>query len=37
MRTFAGANLNLVLVNLAGEIDKTGDDVTYSVKVGLRF
>lgn len=36
-KLFAGANFNLGLVNLAGEFDKTGDNNSYSVKVGLRF
>lgn len=34
---FLGANLNLGIVNLALEGDKTGDATSYSVKLGLRF
>ena len=36
-KLFAGANFNLGLVNLAGEFDKTGNNNSYSIKVGLRF
>lgn len=36
-KLFAGANFNLGLVNLAGEFDKTGNNNSYSVKLGLRF
>lgn len=36
-RTFVGANLNLLLLNLAAEVNKTGDNTSYSVKLGLRF
>jgi len=32
-----GANVNLGLVNLSLEGDKTGDSTTYSAKVGVRF
>ncbi len=32
-----GANLNLGLMNLALEGDKTGDSTTYSLKLGVRF
>ncbi len=32
-----GANLNLGLMNLALEGDKTGDSTTYSLKLGFRF
>lgn len=32
-----GANVNLGLVNLSLEGDKTGDNTTYSAKVGFRF
>ena len=32
-----GANVNLGLVNLALEGDKTGDSTTYSAKMGFRF
>lgn len=34
---FVGANLNFGLMNLAFEGDKTGDAMTYSGKIGLRF
>ncbi|WP_290867655.1 hypothetical protein [Aquabacterium sp.] len=36
-RVFAGANLNLLLLNVAAEVDKTGEDTSYQVKLGLRF
>ncbi len=36
-RVFAGVNANLLLVNLAGEVDMTGDDTSYSLKMGLNF
>jgi len=34
---FVGLNFNLGLMNLAAEVDTTGDAVTYSGKLGLRF
>ncbi|MDX1812520.1 MAG: DUF6588 family protein [Gammaproteobacteria bacterium] len=34
---FAGLNMNLGLMNLVGEVDQTGDVMTYSVKFGFRF
>jgi len=34
---FAGLNVNLALLNLAFEADKTGDSTSYSAKVGFRF
>jgi hypothetical protein len=34
---YAGLNVNLGLVNLAFEADKTGDAGSYSAKFGLRF
>jgi len=34
---FVGGNLNLGIVNLALEYDKTGIDKSYSAKVGIRF
>ena len=37
LRTFVGANLNLGLMNLAVEADKTGEATSLSAKVGLRF
>lgn len=36
-RVFGGVNINLGLVNLAVEADKTGDATSYGVKAGLRF
>ena len=36
-KLFAGANVNLGLINFAGEFDKTGDNNSYSLKIGLRF
>lgn len=36
-KMFAGLNINLGLVNMAVEADKTGDNNTYSAKLGLRF
>ena len=36
-KTFAGANLNLGLTNIAVEWDKTGAATSTSVKLGLRF
>ncbi len=36
-KIFAGLNINLGLVNLAFEADKTGDASSYSAKFGLRF
>jgi hypothetical protein len=34
---FVGLNMNFVLVNIAIEGDKTGEDTSYGVKVGFRF
>ncbi|MEK9134225.1 MAG: hypothetical protein AAB333_05145 [Pseudomonadota bacterium] len=34
---FVGGNLNLGLVNLALEADKTGDATSYNAKLGFRF
>ncbi|MCR4347587.1 MAG: hypothetical protein NUV55_10375 [Sulfuricaulis sp.] len=34
---FVGGNINLGLVNLAFEADKTGDAATYGAKLGFRF
>jgi len=34
---FVGFNMNFVLVNIALEGDKTGDDTSYGVKIGFRF
>lgn len=36
-RVFGGVNVNLGLVNLAVEADKTGDATSYGVKAGFRF
>lgn len=36
-RMFVGVNANLLLFDLAAEADKTGDNQTYSVKLGFRF
>ena len=36
-KVFAGANINLGLMNLALEGDKTGKATSYGVKIGLRF
>ncbi|MDO8654779.1 MAG: hypothetical protein Q7R66_21630 [Undibacterium sp.] len=36
-KLFAGINANLGLVNLAGEVDRTGDNQSVSVKVGFRW
>lgn len=36
-KIFAGLNFNIALGNIAVEADKTGDNVTYSAKLGLRF
>ena len=35
-RAFAGININLG-INLAAEVDRTGDTTSYSVKAGIRF
>lgn len=36
-KVFVGVNLNLVAMNLAFEMDKTGDATTYGAKFGWRF
>jgi hypothetical protein len=36
-KVFAGLNFNIAMGNLAIEADKTGENMTYSVKLGLRF
>jgi hypothetical protein len=36
-KIFVGANLNLGLVNMAAEVDKTGGIQSASVKLGFRF
>jgi len=37
MKYFVGLNINFGLVNLAAEWDKTGDNNSYSGKLGFRF
>jgi hypothetical protein len=34
---FVGVNMNFVLVNIALEADKTGEDTSYGLKLGFRF
>jgi len=34
---FVGLNINFVLVNIALEADKTGEDTSYGLKLGFRF
>ncbi len=36
-KLFAGLNANFGLINLLGEVDRTGDNDTVSVKVGFRW
>jgi hypothetical protein len=36
-KTFVGASWNVLLLNLSGEYDRTGQTSTYSLKAGLRF
>jgi len=36
-KVFAGFNVNLIAMNLAFEIDKTGDANTFGAKFGWRF
>ncbi len=36
-KVFVGVNMNLVLLNIAVEGDKTGDATSYSIKLGWRF
>ena len=36
-KLYAGVNLNLGLLNIAVEADKTGDYGSYSAKLGFRF
>lgn len=36
-KIFAGLNFNILTGNLAFEADKTGDNMTYSIKAGIRF
>lgn len=36
-KTFVGASWNILLLNLSGEYDRTGQTSTYSLKAGLRF
>jgi hypothetical protein len=37
VKVFAGANVNLGLINFVLEADRTGDATSYGVKVGFRF
>jgi hypothetical protein len=34
---FVGVNMNFVLINIALEADKTGEDTSYGLKLGFRF
>jgi len=34
---YAGLNVNLGLINLAVEADRTGDATSYGLKGGVRF
>jgi hypothetical protein len=34
---FVGVNLNVLLVNFAFELDRTGEATSFGVKTGLRF
>jgi hypothetical protein len=36
-KVFVGVNMNLVLLNIAVEGDKTGDATSYGIKFGWRF
>lgn len=36
-KVYVGANLNVALMNLAVEADKTGDATSYGLKLGLRW
>jgi len=36
-KVFVGVNMNLAVVNIAVEGDKTGDATSYGVKFGWRF
>ncbi|NDY89897.1 hypothetical protein [Ideonella livida] len=36
-RTFVGANINLVIMDVGLQADKIGDNTAYSVKLGFRF
>ncbi|MDO5057601.1 MAG: hypothetical protein Q4E06_09790 [Lautropia sp.] len=36
-RAFAGLNMNLGIINLSAEYDRTGSNNSYSLKAGLRF
>ncbi|MFT3856692.1 MAG: hypothetical protein QM742_04060 [Aquabacterium sp.] len=36
-RVFAGVNLNLAVLNIGLEADRTGDDTTFGLKLGWRF
>ena len=34
---FVGVNMNFILINVALEADKTGEDTSYGLKLGFRF
>lgn len=34
---FVGVNMNFILINIALEADKTGEDTSYGLKLGFRF
>jgi hypothetical protein len=34
---YLGANINLAVLNIAVEADKTGEATSYNVKLGWRF
>jgi hypothetical protein len=36
-KLFAGINANFGLVNVAGEVDRTGENQSVSIKLGLRW
>ncbi|NOY62306.1 MAG: hypothetical protein GXP10_03970, partial [Gammaproteobacteria bacterium] len=36
-KIFAGINVQFLLINLALEVDKTGDATSYSARAGVRF
>ena len=36
-KVFVGVNVNFLLVNLAVEADRTGENNTFGIKAGFRF
>jgi len=36
-KVFVGVNMNLAVINIAVEGDKTGDATSYGIKFGWRF